>query len=186
MNTLAQIHYQNQFLLVLAENAATAQMLELTAHLGVMQEIQVIDGGNHFNIYRLAKYIRRQTTQLDKTLRQIKVVRCFNCYQTVSQICENTLPELPILILDLLYTFYDEDISLKESHRLLVRALETIRQISRSQPVIASVRPPWKNPERMCLLHTLKEAAEVCWELDGSDKPALPQQSGWIPESFWN
>jgi hypothetical protein len=186
MITLAQIRYQNQFLLVVAENAATAQMLELAASLGITREIQVVDGGNHFNVYRLAKFIRRRTAQLDKTLQQIKIARCFNCYQTVSQICENILPELPVLILDLLYTFYDEDISLKESQRLLERVLEAIRKISCNQPVIASVRPPWKNPERICLLQTLKEAAEVCWELDGTDRPALPQQSGWIPESFWD
>ena len=186
MNTLAQIHYKNQFLLVLAENGATTQMLELAASLGINREIQVIDGGNHFNVYRLAKYIRRQTAQLDKTLQQIKIVRCFNCYQTVSQLCENTYPESPILILDMLYTFYDEDISLRESQRLLGLALERIQLLSRGQPVIVSVRPPWKNPERTCLLQTLKEAAEVFWELDEPTRPALPQQSGWIPESFWD
>jgi hypothetical protein len=71
----------NQVMLVVAPHAANPLMLELAARLAVEQPLRVLDGGNRFNVYPVAKAVRRCTARLEEALGRIILSRAFTCYQ---------------------------------------------------------------------------------------------------------
>jgi hypothetical protein len=72
---------------------------------------------------------------------------------------------IPALALDLLATFYDENVTLVESQRLLQGCLGQLKRLSQQVPVIVSARPPAPIcQERTVLLDQLRQATTHIWE----------------------
>jgi hypothetical protein len=153
-----------QIIIILGAHAARDQMLSLAAHLCLQGTVRVIDGGNHFNVYQVARQIRRYTARLNEMLCRIQVARSFSCYQMVAMLSETDPQGKTTLVLDLLAAFYDEAVRLEESRRLLKIALKDLARISQFSPVIVSAHPPRAVPERGILLEDLKSAAGGIWE----------------------
>jgi predicted RNase H-like nuclease (RuvC/YqgF family) len=73
---------------------------------------------------------------------------------------------MPILILDLLTTFFDESVQKKEAERLFGNVLDHIQKISRKNPVFVGVKPiPELAADRVDLMYQLKEAADQFQQL---------------------
>ncbi len=66
---------------MLAPHAARALLLEGAARLALHNTVRVLDGGNQFNAYNVARSIRRYTADLEPTLARIHLARAFTCYQ---------------------------------------------------------------------------------------------------------
>ncbi len=81
-------------------------------------------------------------------------------------------------LLDLLATFYDEDVKLPETQRLLRRCLLQLRRLSQAAPLIVSAQPPKPvvYDERIGLFESLRAAARVLWEADLALPPASAAQ----------
>jgi len=105
--------------LVIARHAAQPRMLELAARLAALGSLRVLDGGNQFNPLPVARTLRSLTLQLEPALAGIRISRAFTCYQALALLEQETLPNRPVLVLDLLSTFYDESVPLSEARRLL-------------------------------------------------------------------
>lgn len=146
--------------LAIGPRAERAAMLELTAVLALGQPVRVLDGGNCFDAYHIARQIRRHTHQLDEALNRISIARAFTCYQVISLFAETPAASSPQLVLDLLATFYDESVTVQESYRLLRIVIDHLHRLKQSAPVIISVRPPpEQQPERAGLIAKLQEIA---------------------------
>jgi hypothetical protein len=154
----------HKFILILGRHAARDQMLLLAAQLCLQQKITVIDGGNHFNVYQVARHIRRKTPRLNEMLCRIQVARSFSCYQMAAMLAVADPQGKATLVFDLLAAFYDETVRLEESRRLLKRVLKDLARLSRVSPVIVSAHPPRAIPERGVLLGDLQTAAGGIWE----------------------
>ena len=63
-------------------------MLDLAAQLAAHGPLRVLDGGNQFNVYPVARAIRRQTPDLNAALQRIVLSRAFTCYQMVVMLDE--------------------------------------------------------------------------------------------------
>jgi len=109
------------------------------------QGVHVIDCGNHFNAYLLARLIRRQTHLLEAALARVQVARTFTCYQAVSQLAETPPQDAPGLIMGLLASFYDENISLPEGLRLLEIVQGHLHRLSQQAPLIVQAAHPPAN-----------------------------------------
>lgn len=166
---------KNQMLLVVANHAAREQMLEWIALQACQGRVRVVDGSNQFNVYRIAKTIRRQTARLTDALKNIQVSRSFSCYQMTAMLEKVAAQSggegvdeenVPVFALDLLFSYYDEDVKLPESERLLQKSIRSLEQISRRGPLVVSSRPLMYNLERKMLLDRLKEAAALVWEAE--------------------
>jgi hypothetical protein len=74
-------------------------------------------------------------------------------------------PEEPLIVLDLLATFLDEDVALEDAQRLLTRSIACLHQLSLSAPVVISGRPlpPIANT-RQVLLDQLAKNVDRVWE----------------------
>jgi hypothetical protein len=156
----------NQLALVLGPHAAQAQMLDLAARLAVSGPLRVFDCGNQFNVYPVARAVRRRTSGLAEALGRIRLARAFTCYQVLALLEEAPDEGVPTLVFDLLSTFYDEDVKLPESQRLLRRCLAQLGRLSRVAPVIVSARPPKPiiYAERLVLLEALQSTVSATLE----------------------
>ena len=71
----------------------------------------------------------------------------------------------PTLVFDLLATFYDENVSLFESRRLLSTCLVKLQRMGRAGPVIVGAQPPGSAcQDRQVLLDQLRKSAAQVWE----------------------
>ncbi|MHC1782780.1 MAG: hypothetical protein AB9891_08500 [Anaerolineaceae bacterium] len=166
----------NQIFLLIAPHAGKSMMLEMAARLAVAGALRVIDGGNQFNAYVVARSVRRRTARMEEALTNIRVARAFTCYQMLVMLADTPENNHPTLVLDLLSTFYDENVRLAESRRLLTAAIDHLRRLSEQAPLMVSVRPlpSVSDPERAELLEMLRQAAHQVWITEPPVPLALP------------
>ena len=154
-------------LVVIGQHALTEKMLELVAALALKQRATILDCGNRSNMYAVAKTIRPYTSDPVQVMRNIRLSRAFTCYQVVAilQAVAANPPQEPLVVLDLLATFLDEDVELKDAQRLMDHSLSFLTQLSASAPVVISVQPiPLIAHQRATLLELIKNNVDVCWE----------------------
>lgn len=166
-----------------APDASRDQLLELIARLALRTPLLVVDAGNQFNAYRVARQLRRQTADLHPALERIRLVRPFTVYQFMA-LLERPPAPIPTVVLDLLMLFYDEDVALDESQRLLARSLARLSEMKRAAPVLVGARPPNRLvPERIVLLHALAAASDLFLQraASGPDGSAHPLPAAAAP-----
>ena len=172
----------NQIVLLSAPHAAAQLMLELAARLALSGELHVLDGGNRFYVYPVARTIRRYTGELTAALARIHLTRAFTCYQAAAMLADLPTGTRPLLALDFLATFYDESVRLEESQRLLADCIPHLRRLSETAPVVISARPPAAPfTERLPLIEALQEEAAGTWQLEALPAPRTP--SLWDKEA---
>jgi hypothetical protein len=182
MNLLPDL-LPGHWLLVVAPRAANALMMELLARLARRGPVRIVDGGDRFRAHNIARSLRRAAggkhPDLYEALQRIHLARAFTCYQMVTLLEELAAPPekmrpelLPTLALDLLTTFYDENIPLKESQRLLEICLGHLNTLSSQGPLAVSVRPPRVVEERLVLIDQLMDRAGEVIRLEVYEPPA--------------
>lgn len=153
--------------LAIGAHALSERMLQLVSALALRQSVAVLDCGNRSNMYAVARLIRPHTADPVSVMRNIRLSRAFTCYQVLAMIQATARHPMsgPLVLLDLLATFLDEDVKLKDSQRLLAHSLDLLTQLSHQVPVVISTRPiPSIAENRNILLEELKACADVCWE----------------------
>ncbi len=144
---------------VLALRMPDAQTSRLLAALGPFLlgggRVFCLDGGNLFNPYRLADWLRRSGTDPTPILEnRLFVSRAFTCHQLagatemlLSPLVEQPEPPLTLL-LGIEKLFLDEDIPLFERRHLFDRILSEARRLQkRGLPILVTcgenAGPPW-------------------------------------------
>ena len=153
-------------IIALARHAAKDSMSALISELAVRGEVTVLDGGNRFSAYQVAGMIRRKTVHVESVARRLFIRRAFTCYQMVS-LLEDTpaIPTQPYLILDLLATFYDDQVQPHEAERLLNICLQQIERLRFTSPIAISLAPPLL-PERTFLVEQVCRNADQVFTLE--------------------
>lgn len=161
--------------LFLAPRAFLKQTIPgLIARMVVTTPVKILDGGNTINVHQLARQIRLHTGKLFQALDRIHLSRAFTCYQMAALLCESTSGTFPIVVLELLATFYDESVSLSERTRLLDQSLREIEQLSRSSPVLITASDT-AMPEKEVLLNMLEKCADQVWRFEEQKLPSTPR-----------
>lgn len=175
----------NQLYAVIGGHAAVDRLLELAARLALRGPLLLLDCGNRANPLPVARSLRRLTPDPLRAMGNIQVARAFTCFQ-VQALLEQVAffpAQQPLMILELLATFYDESVSYAEGRRLLEQSLRCVSQVRRAAPVLISARqPPAEFPERAAFVEMLCSAADQCW-LEEKPAPRPPAQpSLWREE----
>jgi hypothetical protein len=174
-----------RFYLVVAPRAARPLVFDMIARLALRGDLQVLDGGNCFNAYlcsrnlaRLVRFLPAESSlTLESALKRIRVARAFTCYQMQAMLHDTPPASLPTLALDLLSTFYDENVRDEESTRLLRSCVDRLLELSRRAPVVITASPgPPKGSQRAGLLEILQAAAAEIWTVEDSS-PVPPQMT---------
>ncbi len=143
------------FLLV-GPHSLNATLLTLISRLGKGAPVRVLDGGNRFNAYNVA----RQAGGRPEVLNRITVSRAFTCYQVLSLLGSTPASASPFVVLDLLNTFYDESVQAAERKRLLRGCIANLHRLEQKSGGAVSVHPPAvPSPVAVELLEMLQQAA---------------------------
>jgi hypothetical protein len=176
-----------------ASTPTRALLAALTILASRGHPIRVFDGGNRFDGYFVARLARRLSSDPHATLERIRLSRAFTCFQ-LAELIENTpggdhLAPTPIdpptvitegtpllFVLDLLNTFYDESVPLRDSERLLHNTIGHLKRLALHGPVIVGAREPrLLVKERWTLLDQLQVASDIAWLLRAPDVPEEAQ-----------
>jgi len=159
---------KDSLIVVSSHNAARDEIAVLSAELALRGSVTVLDGGNCFPFYRFARLIRSQSYEGAVAVKRLFIRRAFTCYQMLELLSSSPALDQPYLVLNLLGTFYDEQIPEREVRRLLDACLVEVNRLSMRAPVMISLSPP-RLPERVFL------AEQICQSADHSiilDEPA--------------
>lgn len=149
-------------------------LLTLVAARG--QSVRVFDGGNSFDGYFVARLARQLDPKPQPILDRIKLSRAFTCFQLAQLLEDSPAQPQPLFLLNLLDTFYDESVSLRQVERLLTTTLIHLKRLSSAGPVVVGCREPRSLvKERWTLLDRLQAAADTAWLLRLPDEQP-PQQ----------
>jgi hypothetical protein len=159
--------------IVLLYAPAEEAMLLITTRMALSGPVRVLDTGNQFNAYRVARLARSRTVEINAILGRIQVARAFTCYQVVTLFEQLSYPAVPHIIFDLLANLYDESVSVNESYRLLRIVLGHLRRLRQTVPVVLSLYPP-RNKERYGLSQAVMDVADhvFTWEAPATTTPA--------------
>ena len=160
--------------LVVAPRGVVQSLMSMTAALALRGRVIVVDGGNCFDGYALARALRRRTHQIQPALKQVWLSRAFTCYQMTAMLAELPINGTPVIILDMLSTFLDENVNFTKRQRLLDNSLNLLRRISEGAPVAVWARTQTAavdNSEAAQLLTPLLETAQDIWQLQAPEVP---------------
>jgi hypothetical protein len=91
-------------------------------------------------------------------LERIQVQRAFICFEVVKLLERTTASKAPVVVLDVLATFQDENVKVQTRAFLLERSLEHFQRLAQGGGLAVSVTPP-ASQENMPLFQRLCEAA---------------------------
>lgn len=134
--------------------------LRFIAELAQRGPVQVLDGGNRFDLLALNRELRRRDLPLYAALERVQVARAFTCYQMTTLLEGRPQERIPTLVLNLLATFQDENASLSERLRLLRICLHSLRKWARHTAVLTVLHP---QPSEEPFLVLVREAADQVW-----------------------
>lgn len=175
MNALLNVHPGQWYLLVAPHSHGRKLMNALAARLALRGPVQILDGGNQFDGYSIARFLQRQGRgeSACSSLQRLTIARAFTCYQMVSLLTQQEATTAPVLILDLLATFCDESAPATERLRLLDQSLEQLQRLCAQASIVVSVSPlPAGQPAE--LLTRLENRAGHCLYIE---TPAEPTQA---------
>jgi hypothetical protein len=185
MNLLPQ-PLSNQLHLLAVERGSLSALTSLIVPLALNGTLQVLDGNNRFNLHLCGRAVAQalyaspvgDRLSLGQVLERIQVARAFTCYQVVSLLAQTPTQPYPTLVLDLLASFYDENVPGPEARRLLATCLRELRRLCALAPVVVSIAPmPAKAPEpRQVFVEIVKAAADQVWILEDSQPPRRDRQ----------
>jgi hypothetical protein len=154
-------------------------------------EVIVLDGANRFNAYTVSSFARRALIPPEKLLKSIRIARAFTCYQMATLMGEQLISLLRregatellqrrwVILLGLLTTFLDEDVSEREVRPLFERSLRKIEGMaSKGVPfLLFQSNPPspplrkggeggFMSSKRAYLMRRLLQFSNEAWRID--------------------
>ena len=143
--------YETGCKVIYGPHAASGYLLGICAEIAVQKPLRLLDFGNRCDMYFTARKLRMLTDDPVKAMRNIRLQRAFTCYQALSllrELEEESDPDIPVIILDLLSPFMDENIQPREIDRLFGASIEQIREAMQNRPLLIGVKPI---PQRLAL-----------------------------------
>lgn len=113
-------------------------------------------------MYTVAKELRRLTNDPAAAMNRISISRAFTCYQVEALLNSvRSFQHAPILILDLLATFFDESVCDGEIQRLYANSLNFLREISQSNLILIGAKGiPARAQKRAGMMVELRDIAD--------------------------
>jgi hypothetical protein len=152
MNILLDLHPKQWNLIV---SPSQKQLLIAIAHLASHVELVVLDCGRQFDSSIVARAARGRQDIIDR----IRIQRAFTCYETVKLLERISAKKTPIVILDFLSTFYDENIRINSRTFLVEKSLQHFQRLSHGAGLAVSIHPPPGSVDAVSLFERMLSAA---------------------------
>lgn len=132
-----------------------ARLLMAAGFLAERGPLVVLDCGRQYDSSIVARAARGRAPVMDR----IHVQRAFICYEVAKLLQRTPASAAPVLILDLLSTFYDENVQIRLRRFLLEDSIRQLQRLSRVSGLAVSVSPPPASPDSLVLFERLQSAA---------------------------
>jgi len=130
-------------------------LLTAIAYLARRADLIVLDCGRQFDSSIVARAAKGRGEVVDR----IKVQRAFTCYEAAKLIERLPGGKTPIVILDFLSTFHDENVKMQSRKYLLETSLGHFQRLSRGTGLAVSVYVPSGAANSIYLFERLRNAA---------------------------
>jgi hypothetical protein len=150
-----------KLIVIYTSDAARTESMVLIAELGLRGAVTIMDGGNRYRPYQVARLLRRKTVDISTAANRLFSRRAFTCYEMNTLLSSTPSLNQPYLILDLLNTFYDDHVPAYEADRLLKSCLSQIQRLGLSGPVVVTLAPPLAEERGFLLEQVCRQADEV-------------------------
>lgn len=139
-------------------NVLRSAMQELVDRFAMQEAVQVIVGGNWISFDGLPLLLGERAGSLYEILDHISVSRAETCYQMVDTLLALQPSSAPLIITDMLASFYEEDLTEQEVGTLLRKCLDRIKYLSQFAPVLVDAESDAARPK---LLARLEDCADT-------------------------
>jgi hypothetical protein len=96
----------------------------------------VVSGSEWLPAYELARIVRGKTLQVRQALNRLTTVRASTCYRLLDSLAGIPSSGEPVLVLDFLHTFYDDDIPLRVRFFKLRECCRELKRLAFYRPVV--------------------------------------------------
>ena len=137
MNTLIHIPttFAKTLRLIVISRQERSRLAELIATMALAGPFSIVAGSERLPSYKVARLLHDRTKAIKQIFNEAHIVRAPTCFQLID-LLENTrpIPE-PLLVLDFLHTFYDQDIPMQVRMRILSRCIAQLERLALSRMV---------------------------------------------------
>ncbi|HLA07682.1 MAG TPA: hypothetical protein VJ022_09585 [Anaerolineales bacterium] len=169
MNELLDLH-PGQWNLLILPHRRRKHLLATIGHLAKLTPLWVLDCGRQFDASVVARAAGGRAEIMDR----IRIQRAFICYEAVKLLEHVPAGVHPVLILDFLSTFYDENVKLHLRKFLLESSLRHFQRLSHGAGLTVTAQPPPDSAEALELFERLRSCAS---QVSTYEPPASdPQQ----------
>jgi len=158
------------YLLVAPHRALSGMIAAAAARLSLQGPVRVLDGGDLYDAHAVARLVRVFTPRLDETLAHIKIARAFTCYQVEALLAAQQPGPDPLLGLDLLDAFADENVPLAHRDYLAQQMVHRLLQLARCSITLVGVAPA-ADPPLNSYIFWLAQAAQRVLRLEDPQPP---------------
>ena len=140
LNLPVHLHSSRRLTLIVAERYEHENITELVVVLCLRGPLYILAGSDWLPGYDLTRLIRHRTPEVGQTLKHVRMARAFTCYQLLDLIVNTRPDEEPLLILDFLNTFLNDDIPLPVRFRVLRQCCDHLHRLAFRKPVAVLVQ----------------------------------------------
>ena len=126
--------------LILTQDKARKTKTDLIASLILHGPLFIVSGSEWLPAFSLPRVIRRRTTAVREIMGRLHCVRASTCYRLFDSLASIPSKGEPILVLDFLHTFYDEDIPLRTRLFSLRECCRELTRLAFYRPVIVIIK----------------------------------------------
>jgi hypothetical protein len=133
-------------------------MQELIDRFALRGKVSVITGANRISFEHLPLLLHERADEIYEIADRILVSRAETCHQMLDVLRALGSSLSPLVITDMLDSFYEEDLSDREVETILSQCLGLIYKLSENIPVLISAS---NNPGRPQLIKSLEPASDM-------------------------
>lgn len=152
MDNLLGLHPSQWNLIVSPSNERLLTAISYLAHTA---GLIVLDCGRRFDSSLVARAARGRQEIIDR----IKIQRAFTCFEAAKLVEQLPCGKTPLVILDFLSTFHDENVKAQSRRFLLETSIRHFQRVSRGAGLAVSVYAPPASPDSVYLFERLQAAA---------------------------
>ena len=149
------------------------QLLTACAYLAERGPLLVLDCNRRYNPAVVARAARGRAEITDR----IQSQRAFICYEVVKLLQRTPASRTPVLVMDMLASFYDENVQYKMRRFLLENAIVHLKRLSSGAGLAVFVQPPPAGSDSLRLFEHLQSAASQVLsyqvQAPGPEQPGL-------------
>jgi hypothetical protein len=175
-NLATQAHEGAIYLLLGEPRSLFQATQELIDRCALRGPLRVVVGGNRISFDHLPLILGDQAADFYEIVDRILVSRAETCFQMFDVLRALEPDSRPLVITDMLNSFYEEDIPMSEVSPLLKDCIARIKEISQYGPVLISASG---DTQRAQLMQMLEGAADSRLYFQPAENEAAAQQYGF-------